>query len=557
MYIQKIKKNNKKYYYLSKSIRDKNSNRTKTIVIESLGSKEELINKYGNNFEKWLKDYALKCTENEKSLKFEANISQVPLTKNKIEIKNIGYLFIDKVCKRIGLDKICKHLQDAENLDFNLYKIVLAIISRDIFDDTVSSNLFNFTKDLYNYSELNENDVTQTLKVICKHNVYIQKNLYKNVSKDNTKDNCLLYDCSNYGNVTSSMKKNNKRFSNAVTLGKIFLDSNLLPCGFVLENDMLDLDSDNIEIIKHLKYKFKDASFFALPGCLESKTDRTIYRRFPNNNKLSFSLAKNFPKDTVKNLMNPKDWKRIGSQDVFDLRKLAQELNSNVITSENFCEIFSGVYYKNINIDNNNLFIVFNFEMQHWMREIRDYQLKKFQQTVEDKLAFVSKNIGDKQQNFLVSEIKDNETKIHFFDDTSFRKDEDLDGYCLMCEELDVESLKLVAMGLSKKYNELDYFFDTYKPESCNNDKLTLKESLLSHFLTSYISFFVVRNLESFLNEKYWGVDIVYQLRNMKVFKLAENIWTPTYNLTNLIEELSNMFDLNVNFNLISDSMLN
>lgn len=563
MYIQKIKKANNTYYYLCKTIRDAQSKRPKTITVEKLGSHEQLIKKHGKNLDAWLKDYASKKSQAEKSNKQNINILQTKLKKNHINTKNIGYLFIDKLCKNVGLEKICKNIAKKEKLDFNLYKILLAIISRDALDDSVNKNLFTFVQSLYNYNKLKESDVTKTLKIICKYNVYIQKNLYKNASKNYSAiDKCLLYDCSNYGNITNSLEKQkyNKLVSNTVTLGKIFFDSNLIPCGFIVENDTLNLNEDNTEIIKYLKYKFNGSNLYALPGCLESKTDQSIYRRFPNNYQLNFSLAKNYPKDVIASLMSHNDWNKLYSTNKFDLGELSKKLKSFDVSNTEFCEIFGGIYYKNKKYEDKNLFLVFNYEMQYWMREIRDYQLKKFQQTVEDKLAFVNEQNANKienQHNFLLSDIKDNESKIYFFDDTRFRKDEHFDGYCLLHEDIDIKTLKLVAGALSKKYNEVDYFFDANKTECFQNKNLTLKESILSHFLTSYISYFIVRNFEFALNEKYWDVDIAYQLRNMKVFQVSEDTWIPSYDLTDLLDNLSQKFNFNINYNVLNDKLLN
>lgn len=563
MHIQKNKRNGTTYYYLSKSYRDRKSLSPKKKIVESLGSHEELYAKHGKNLEAWLKEYAKKRTLEETKKSQEFKFPQTKLSKNNKPSKNIGYIFIDLICQSLGLQKLCKKIETKENIKFSMYDCLLAIIVRDLLNDSIGKQLISYSSSLYNFPEIKQSHITKTIKLICKYNLDIQKTLYKNAYKDSKYDNsCIYYDCSNYGTVGATLEnlKYNKHYSDNITLGKIFMDSNLIPCGFAIENELLDTDKDNIDVLKNLKYKFNGAKLYALPYCLETKTDSSLYNRFPNHHRIDFCSVKDLNSDELEFCLDSKDWDSVNFSNKQNIAGLEEVLTSYDISSDEFYKIFSNVYYKNKTIDNQNLFSVFSFESKYWFMEFRHHQLKRYQQAVEDKLTTVHKtadDILDDNYGFVKSDIKDKETKIQFFDDSSLRQDEKFDGFIALKEDVDLSTLHTVAKAMIKKYNECDLLFELLRTECYKNKDLTFKESLLYHFLISYVSYFVLRYLEYKLDDEFWFRDIVTQLSRMNIFNVAKNTWIPTYNLTKLIDRLLKLYDLKLDYNFITDNMLN
>ncbi|MDO5329629.1 MAG: hypothetical protein Q4E88_06035 [Coriobacteriia bacterium] len=562
MYIQKNKRNNTTYYYLSKSVRDKGSTRPKTKVVESLGSREDLINKHGENFEQWLKDYAKKRTEDDENKKTKVTFEQKKLDVNSPRPKNIGYLIIKQICEKTGLKKICKHIEEKEKLNFNMFDMVVCIIARDLLDVESNSNLFVFVQTLYGTKALKREDITTTIKLLCKYNVYIQKMLYKNVSKSNSvKRNNLFYDCSNYGSIGSEIEKlkYSKHYSENVTLGKVFMDDNLLPCGFILENSLFDFKEDNKKILDNLKYRFDNATLYTLPDCIETTSDRSLYRRFTNNKQITFQTLDKFSDKDIKYFFDSKNWKNLVTSKEVDLEKIRLETISDNVSREEISKNLGSLFVKYIKEEDQTKLCAFSFEIQYWMRQIRDFQLKKFQWSVEEKLGQTdakNKEQMEKKFDFLVSDIKDEETKIHFFNDRIFRQSEDQDGYFVLAEDLEIDILNNLCKALWQKYNVFDFCFKIFKPEFVLDKKLTFKESMVSHFLISYLTFFILRYMVFSLGDEYWYKDIVYQLSNMSIIPIDNNIWSPAYEVTSLIEKLTELCSLDINYNIISDEEL-
>lgn len=276
------------------------------------------------------------------------------------------------------------------------------------------------------------------------------------------------------------------------------MDQDLLPCGFIIENDMLDNEEDSRAIINSLKYRFKNSTLYVLPDSITSKTDKSIFNKFTDNKKLSYVLPSDLDEETTDFCLNGRNWHKLDSNKLYDLNEIYQYIMSQDISMEELYDFTATIFYKCIKKDNKFLFTAFSFEMQHWMWEIRNYQLKKFQRAVEDRLAFIEGNnidLDNKTEDYLISDVK--ETKIHYFDDTTLRAEEETDGFCVMYEDIHPETFITIVKAIYTKYNKLDYIFEQYKDECVIDKNLTFKESVLASFLTSYISVFVFRFLEN------------------------------------------------------------
>ena len=145
MRVRKIKSKNSIHYAIIKDITNINGKRT-TCVYENIGNMDKLKQRAGDMDPlEWLDNYVKELNLKSKEEKLPVIITKDPtrlIDKNCRCSFNVGYLFLECIYYKLGLNKIANKIQDKYKFQFDLNDILSKLIfSRIIYP---ASKLKNF-----------------------------------------------------------------------------------------------------------------------------------------------------------------------------------------------------------------------------------------------------------------------------------------------------------------------------------------------------------------------------------------------------------------------------
>lgn len=201
MRIKITKTKNAENFYVIKSTYINKKHSTK--IVEKLGNLNEVKMKAGNkNPYEWANDYAKKLTikEKEGTRTIIKSYSQNKLlNKNENNDFNIGYLFIQDIYYKLGLNKICNEITDKYQFKFDLNDILSKLIYSRILFPASKLKTLELSKRFLEQPNFEYQHIERALPVLCKENDFIQSELYKNSKKYAPRNNRVLYyDCTNF-----------------------------------------------------------------------------------------------------------------------------------------------------------------------------------------------------------------------------------------------------------------------------------------------------------------------------------------------------------------------
>ena len=112
---------------------------------------------------------------------------------------NVGYLFLQDLYYKLGLNDICKDISDRHQFKFDLNDILSKLIYSRILFPASKLKTMQLSKKFFEQPNFEYQHVERTLPVLCEENDFIQSQLYNNSKKYSPRNNRILYyDCTNF-----------------------------------------------------------------------------------------------------------------------------------------------------------------------------------------------------------------------------------------------------------------------------------------------------------------------------------------------------------------------
>lgn len=542
MYISKTKTKNTTTYYLVKSFKDPNTGKISTKTIERIGNTEEIKDKInGKDINKWLKDYAKKKTEEEK----DKTNPKVSLTFNKSKkidrhknIKNAGYIYLKKACEQLGLKRICSNIAKQEHLKFDLYQVATHIIYNIIFDSNEYQRTSIFHQELVENINYKNSDVAESLHVLVKYGIDIQKMLYKylrkNLNIDNTK---LFYSCNNYSDINYQIYNfnNSEMPQNIITFTKVFFDNYGFPCMYISDNNANRKYKNYESVQKFIKSNFGEANLYVLPDSVYSATDSIMLNQFKNKQKISNQNVANFNMKLLNWATDPTGWRKSYSNKTFNIDKLEQTIRDIKTPANLKTRLQSQIFYKykkvNISIPGTNksipqyMILMYNYVTKIWLKQLRENQFKNF----------------NEQDEQIVEQYK-----------KAFKNSEAYDGYFAVCLNSDEDIVGDILNVLTSKFEQLDFMLRYVKNDFTINNVLSQEEAIDAHYLTTFISLTIFKYITHKLNNKFTNEEVVETLKKINFSQVGCEGWIPVFTPDEITDALKEAFDVDFDFEFIT-----
>ena len=546
---------NSSSFYVIKSVTLDGKRTSK--VIERLGNYEEVkIKANGEDPIVWAKKYIDTLNKQEKE---NNNILNIPFYKNKILEKNTkytfnaGYLFLQDIYYSLGLNNICNDITNKHQFKFDLNSVLSRLIySRIIFPSSKLKTL-ELSNNFIEQANFDYNHILRSLEVISKETDFIQAELYKNSKKYSKRnDKILYYDCTNYyfeieqedGIKQYGVSKENR--PNPIVQMGLFLDGDGIPLAFNINpgntNEQITLQPLEKQIIND----FNNASFVV---CTDAGLASNANRKFNDKGNRKFITTQSIKKlkDYLKEWMFDKTgWYIPSITNPIDL--------SNLDNDEELQEKFKDtIFYKERWINENGLkqkiIITYSLKYKNYQKNIRNSQIERAQKLINSNPKSINK---PRQNDFKRFIEKTNTTKdgivaeetYYNLNQEAINNESKYDGYYAVCTNLEDTAEEIIKVN--KNRWKIEESFRIMKSEfKARPVYLSRDDRIKAHFTTCFLALTIFRYLEKKIKSKYTVTEIIEALRNYNLRELKGFGYIPDYELTDIVEDLQNIFNIN------------
>ena len=566
MRIKITKTKNAENFYVIKStyINKKHSSK----IVEKLGNLEEVKAKAGNmDPYLWAQEYAKKLTiqDNENTRTIMKAYSQNKLIKKDLQNQyNVGYLFLQDIYYKLGLNKICNAISEKYKFLFDLNDILSKLIYSRILFPASKLKTLKLSKKFLEQPNFDYQHIERSLPIICKENDFIQSELYKNTKKYAPRNNRVLYyDCTNFffeieteDDFRKYGKSKENRPNPIVQMG-LFMDGDTIPLSCVItpgnQNEQTTLQPLEEKIID-------DFNLAEIVICTDAGLASEANRKFNNTNARKFITTqsikklKEFLKEEALDLT--KGWHLSGSDKTYNIEALR--------TDEKLKEVYKDkTFYKERWIKENGLeqrlIVTFSVKYQEYQRHIRDNQVERAKKIIEKNPKKIGKAKQNDPKRFIetISTTSNGEVAeetYYSINQSVIEEEAKYDGLYAVCTNLE-DSVEDIIRVNHKRW-EIEESFRIMKSEFKARPAFhSTEEALKGHFLICFLALTVYRYLEKKLEDKYTIGEIIDTLKNMNLIN-KDGDYIPCYTRTDLTDDLHNKFGFRTDYEILTEKNL-
>lgn len=571
------KSKNSASFYVQKTIRKPNG-RVTTVTVEKLGNLTEVTAKAGGKDPYiWAQEYVNELNRREYDENKEIIISYSPsklLKKGEQKLFNCGYLFLQSVYYRLGLDRICRDIASRHSFEYDLNDILSKLIyTRILFPSSKLSSNKQAAK-FIEQPTFELHDIYRALSVLSKENDFIQAQLYKNSQNviERRKD-ILYYDCTNYffeleepDDLRRYGKSKQHQPLPIVGMG-LFMDYDGIPLAF----DIYPGNKNEQPTLKPLEKKvIRDFGLEQIVVCtdagLSSKTNRKFNDRVIGGVQIRSFITtqsvKQLPEYLKDFALDPDGWHLTGSDVSFNLNEIDETSDYDKIFYKDRWikeDISQRKSKSGANPLEQHLVISFSPKYKTYQRKIRSGQIERARQLIDsgnykqrpknqnDPHRFISRETATKDGEICTEEMV-------FLNTDAIQEEERYDGFYAVCTNLDDMGVDEIVR-INKKRWEIEECFRIMKTDfKARPVYLQTEDHIRAHFITCFIALVVYRVLEKELHEAYTCEEIINTLKNMMIARPGEKMgYTPVYTRTDLTDALHETAGFRTDYQIISD----
>ena len=567
MRIKTTKSKNTLHYTIIKDI--VNNGKRTTCVYENMGTIDKIKLRCGDEDPiVWLNNYVKKLNKKHKEDTLPVIIQKNP---NKIIDKNvqcsfnIGYLFLQDIYYKLGLNNICNEITDKYQFKFDLNDILSKLIYSRILFPASKLKTLELSKRFLEQPNFEYQHIERTLPILCKENDFIQSELYKNSKNYSTRNNRVLYyDCTNFffeieceDDFRKYGKSKENRPNPIVQMG-LFMDGDGIP----LSCEITPGNTNEQTTLQPLEQKIlDDFELSEIVVCTDAGLASKANRKFNDKNSRKFITTqsikqlKGFLKEEALDLT--KGWKLIGSDKTYNIEKLRTD--SKLIEIYKDKTFYKERWIKEDDIEQR-LIVTYSVKYQEYQKNIRNNQIERAKKSIEKNPKKIGKAKQNDPKRFIetMSTTTNGEVaeEVHYSINQNIIDEEaKYDGLYAVCTNLEDDVQKIIKVNHNRW--EIEESFRIMKTEFNARPVFhTNEDAIKAHFLICFLSLTIYRYLEKKLDEKYTVGDIIDTLRNMNLKLDIPDNYSPNYIRTDLTDDLHDKFNFRTDYEILSEKNL-
>lgn len=567
MRIRKTKSKNQEHYAIIYDVKVNGKRTTK--IYENLGNYDNLkLRSKDSDPIEWLNKYVDSLNKKVKEDSLPAIIKLSPnkqIEKNKQVAYNGGYLFLQNIYYKLGLNKICNEITDKHQFKYDLNSILSRLIYGRIIYPSSKLKTLELSKNFLEQPNFELHDVYRSLEVIAKESDFIQSQLYKNSLKFMKRnDTVLYYDCTNYffeieeeSGLRQYGKSKENRPNPIIQMG-LFLDGDGIPMSF----DMFAGNTNEQRTMKPLEEKIiKDFHSSKFVVCTDAGLASNTNRKFNNMSGRSFITTQSIKrlKSHLKQwtLDLTSGWKLYGSDKTYNISKLREN-------EELMEQYYDKTFYKERWINENGLeqriIVTYSVKYQEYQKKIRENQIQRAQKLIEKNPQKIGKAKQNDPKRFISTisttsngEVaEENHYKLNY---DVINEEAKYDGLYAVCTNLEDSAQEIIK--INRRRWEIEESFRIMKSEFKSRPVyLSRDDRIKAHFTTCFLSLTIFRYLEKILDEKFTAEKIIDTLRNYNLKDENGLGYSPLYTRNDLIDLLHEKFHFNTAYEITKNQKM-
>lgn len=563
MRLQIVKSKNAQSLYVVKSVYH-NKKRTNKVV-EKLGTYENLKKSLAPEDPiQWAKRYVDNLNKQESEGSRNVLVKYNPtkiIDKNSQTFFNGGYLFLENIYYKLGIDKICKSISDKYKFEYDLNNILSRLIFARIIFPSSKLETFELSKMFIEQPNFKLHHIYRALEVIAKETDFIQAELYKN-SKNFSKRNTsiLYYDCTNYF-FESEQEAGLRQYGpskehrpNPIVQMGLFMDGDGIPIAF----DITSGNTNEQTTLTPLEEKiFKDFGLSKFVVCTDAGLASNANRKFNDIGNRAFVTTQSIKK-LKKFLMDwalePTGWHLVNDKKEYDIQHLED-------TPEDYEFFKDKIFFKERWIKENDLeqklIVTYSIKYKDYQRQIRNSQIERAKKAISLKsFKFDRYNQNDIRRFIKITKLTSDgevaDKQSLSLNTDLIAKEEKFDGFYGVCTNLNENAETIIKINQSRW--EIEECFRIMKSEfKARPVYLSRDDRIKAHFTTCFLSLVIHRFLEKILEEKFTSSQIIDCLRNMNFVESVGNGLIPAYTRTDLTDLLHDKFGFRTDFQILNN----
>ena len=547
---------------------NKNGKRT-TCVYENIGNYDKLKLRAGNEDPiTWLNNYVKELNKKMKEDSLPIIIQKNPnkiIDKNVQVEFNVGYLFLQDLYYKLGLNDICEDISDRHQFKFNLNDILSKLIYSRILFPASKLKTMQLSKRFFEQPNFEYQHVERALPILCEEKDFIQSQLYNNSKKYSPRNNRILYyDCTNFffeieceDNFRKYGKSKENRPNPIVQMG-LFMDGDGIP----LSCEITPGNTNEQVALKPLEKKIiKDFDLAEIVVCTDAGLASKANRKF--NDKMgrkfittqSIKKLKGFLKEEVLDLT--KGWHLPGSDKTFNIEKLRTD--EKLIEQYKDKTFYKERWIKEDGIEQR-LIVTYSVKYQEYQKHIRNNQIERAKKLIEKNPKKIGKAKQNDPKRFIetvnTTDSGEVANEVYYSINQSIIDEEaKYDGLYAVCTNLE-DSIEDIVKVNHRRW-EIEESFRIMKSEFNARPAFhSTEEAIKAHFLICFLSLTIYRYLEKKLEEKYTVGDILDTLRDMNLKLDTKDAYSPNYIRTDLTDDLHEKFGFRTDYEAIREKNL-
>ena len=545
-------------FYVVESTYDKNGKRSNKIV-EKLGTLAEL-QKIHDDPVAWAKEYVAELTEKKKNENVKVRIDYNPsarMDREKNTLYNGGYLFIQSLYHKYGLDKICKSISKKYEFEYDLNSILSRLIYGRILSPSSKLSTMEYSKTLLEKPNFELHQIYRALEVLAKESDNIQAQLYQNskaVSSRN--DSILYYDCTNFffeieeesGLRQYGVSKEHR--PNPIVEMGMFIDGDGVPLAFCINpgntNEQQTLRPLEQQIIRD----FGKSKFVICTDAGLSSTANRKFNAIQNRAFITVQSIKKMPDYQKAWALGNNGWKLQGSNETYTLDYIKD--NRNLYEEKTF---YKEDFFNDNGIEQRYI-VTFSLKYMDYLRNVRERQIQRAQKTID--LGLDKKNSQNDPDRFVGQLYFDDNGEIverHklFLNEDKIRSEEVYDGFYCVATNL-FDSADAILKVNAKRW-EIEESFRIMKSEFKSRPVfLSRDDRIKAHFLTCFLSLFIFRNFEKVLNSQFTASELIKTLKQMLFQEVPRDGYIPVYTRNDITDLIHSSFGIYTDYQFITMS---
>lgn len=591
------RKSNNPTYFIQVGIR--NGKKVTTKNVAKIGKHSELLAITDDPLA-YAKEQVAKYNEEAKKnnkldmalhLDFDKKIKATDDTVSMSTLKNIGYLYLQKIYFQLELDKFFKTITENRKITFDPDVVNRFMTYARILDPDSKLGTFEKLSTFYETPDFNYHHILRTMDLMYEHYDEYIEHLYKasdKVFKRNTA--VCYYDCTNYyceaesedldyiDEVTGEVITGLRQFGyakdhkpNPVVEMGLFMDTNGIPLSMCIkpgntseQTTAVPLEKELIKMFGEGKNKFiycADAglssyhirNFNSMGGRafvvtqsvkkLSEVLKQAVfsdcdYRLLSDNSPVSIEELKNFDKSDKKNrfLYEDKAYKILEANSLIDVGLYEDK----VLKSGKIKKVKSKATLKQ------HIIITFSRKSMEYQRFIRNRQIERAKKILEriDPDEFKK---GPNDVTRFIKKVKNSKDKYEL-DLEKIKEEEKYDGFYAVATNLD-DSVKDI-LAINEQRYKIEECFRILKTDFVSRPYFhKRRDRVIAHFMICYTALLVYKLLENKLNKfdknmHFTTRNIIETLCNMQVGNLEDICYAAQYTGSKTLSALEGVFAL-------------